>query len=615
MTEVAEAPAAPRLVAAAPDTTPDLREPRRRRPRSRGRRVLLLAAFLVMAQLLVRAWVSLAGVLSQNDLVVAGRSVRLPLLSSEFLVADDGRFAPLADLLTGALTRIAPLEYWPMAAALVVLQALASLAVLRLLRLLLGDRPVLLLPLVLYLFSPSRWPRSTTGRSPSALCRCRPASPGCAATRSPCTAPDGSVTPSQARSSSGSSSASASRRWSSRRSPSSCSSSCSASPARPPRGGRPSPGGVAVGRPGGDGAVLVWRFGSAVQPRTVPAEQSGSLTTAVDAVGTTITDGILPGLVGGPLFWTDFGTWADPPTALVVGAAAVLLAAGWISWRRQTGGVVWVLLVGYVVTNVLVLVVSRLTSGVSAEFALNLRFFPDIVLVAAIAVALVARAPARDATRTLLDRTERRDAAVLLTVFFLGLSLWSTASYNETRDNGMERAYLATAQRSLLSADAPVLDHAVAGSAVWGLSTPTTASHGSSPPWAWRRRQARTSPGSSAPRHPGRRPRRRPVRLRTGPAARLRLPRRAPRVVADHPEPGRRRGTVDGPAELPGQQRRLDPGDPENGEAEVAPVRAGANAVYLSMRGGGGHLRVSSETPDMSLCVDTAAVGLLESAD
>ena len=154
MTDVVEAPAATRAVPEAPGAAPAPPEPRRRGRWSASTRVLVAAAVLVVAQLLVRGWVALGGALSQDDLVVAGRSARQPLLSAEFLFPADDRFAPLADLLTAGLTRLAPLEYWPMAAALVLLQGLASLAVLRLLRLLLGTRPVLLLPLVLYLFSP-----------------------------------------------------------------------------------------------------------------------------------------------------------------------------------------------------------------------------------------------------------------------------------------------------------------------------------------------------------------------------------------------------------------------------------------------------------------------------
>ena len=52
-----------------------------------------------------------------------------------------------------------------------------------------------------------------------------------------------------------------------------------------------------------------------------------------------------------------------------------------------------------------------------------------------------------------------------------------------------------------------------------------------------------------------------------------------------------------------------------SGEGEVAPVRKGVNAVYLSLRGEGRLLSVSSETPDMALCVDQALVGVLEAAD
>ncbi len=61
---------------------------------------------------------------------------------------------PAAFLAAGLATAVAPLQWWPAAVTLVGLQLLASLAVLRLLWLLLGPRPALLAPLALYLFAP-----------------------------------------------------------------------------------------------------------------------------------------------------------------------------------------------------------------------------------------------------------------------------------------------------------------------------------------------------------------------------------------------------------------------------------------------------------------------------
>ena len=620
MTDVVEAPAATRAVPELPGLAPAPPESRRRRRWSAATRVLVAAAALIVAQLLVRGWVALAGALSQEDLVVAGRSARQPLLSAEFLFPDADRFAPLADLLTAGLTRLAPLEYWPMAAALVLLQGLASLAVLRLLRLLLGTRPVLLLPLVLYLFSPlalaafDNW-SIAVGAVPFQAALAWICGDAIALHRT-------------------------GRRWRFAVSGSvvlvlglGFGEKAVVVPAVAfvvlalvlRQSGDTSPI-VASLRRGlwlwvGLGAVLtafVWRFGPAVQPRTVPADQAGTVPTAVDAVGTSVTDGILPALVGGPLFWTDFGTWADPPTALVAGAAVVAVAAvGWTARRRQGGGVIWALLAAYVLACVVVLVVGRLTTGVTAEFALDLRSFPDIVLVAAIAVALVARAPAREPARgALLQSTERRDAAVLLAVFFVGLSLWSTAGYGQTRDNQPTRDYLATAERSLRAADAPLLDHPVDASVVWGLSTPYNRVS-----WVFAPVGIETSTSTDDPK----------VLAPSGTLVDARVDAEYASVPGPAPscgylvEPlGTGRITLGTPAaeaEWTVQLNYLAGSDGwilvqlGSGEGEVAPVRKGVNAVYLSLRGEGGRLTVSSETPDMALCIDQALVGVLEAAD
>ena len=620
MTDVVEAPAATRAVPQLPGTAPGMPELRRRRRWSGPTRVLVAAAVLIVAQLLVRGWVALSGALAQADLVVAGRSARQPILSAEFLFPDDDRFAPLADLLTAGLTRVAPLEYWPMAAALILLQALASLAVLRLLRLLLGTRPVVLLPLVLYLFSPlalaafDNW-SIAVGAVPfqAALAWiCGDAVALHRTGRRTRYAVSGTLVLALALG---------------------FGEKAVVIPAVAfvvlavvlRQSGETSPL-VASLRRGlllwaGQAAVLaafLWRFGPAVQPRTVPADHAGTVTTAVDAVGTSVTDGILPGLVGGPLFWTDFGTWADPPTALVVTAPVVAVAAvGWAARRRQGGGVVWALLACYVGVSVVLLVAGRLTAGVTAGFALNLRFFPDIVLVAAIALALVARAPVRDpARRALLDRTERRDAAVLLAVFFVGLSLWSTAGYGQTRDTQPTRDYLATAERSLRAADAPLLDHPVDASVVWGLSAPYNRVS-----WVFAPAGIETAVSTDDPK----------VLAPSGDLVDARVSAEHASVPGPAPacgyltEPlGTTRIVLDEPAadaEWTVQLNYLAGSDGwilvslGSGEGEVAPVRKGVNAVYLSLRGEGRLLSVSSETPDMALCIDQALVGVLEAAD
>jgi hypothetical protein len=578
--------------------------------------VLLAAAGAIVVQLLVRVWVARDGVLAQDDLVVTGRSARLPLLSADFLLPDGNSLAPLAHLLTGALTRVAPLEYWPMAVTLVLLQAVASLAMLRLLRLLLGDRPVLLLPLLLFLFSPlavaalDSWSTAVgalplqaglawvcgdavrmhrTGRRRYAVTATLAfATAVLFGERALVILPVSFAVLAVLLRQSGESSPLVAAL----------------------RGARWLWGGLVAAT-----AICIWQFWPAVHPRSVPAEQSGSLTSGVEAVVRTITHGILPGLVGGPLSWSDFGTWADPPAVLVAGALAVaVVTVVWVSWRRRGCGVIWALLAAYVGVAVLTLVVGRLTSNVAAAFPLSLRYFADVVPVAAIAVALVARAPAREAPRgSLLQHRERRDVAVLVAAFFVGLSLWSTGTYTQTRSTESTREYLANARESLAAVDAPLLDHAVPASVVWGPAAPDN-------------RISRVFA---------------PIGVETASS------------TADLQLLGPDGRLVDGrvtdefallPGLTPGCGHLVEPPAPtgilldgqvvagewtvqlnylasqsgwvtvafERGDALRVPVRAGLSTVYLTLRGEGGFLTVASRTPGLAVCIDTGLVGLLE---
>src|SRR3954468_22203309 len=113
------------------------------------------AAVLIAVQLLLRAVLAFRGYFYWDDLILIGRAGTQGLLSPSYLFDDhDGHVMPGAFLLAGAIIRLAPLNWlWP-AISLVVLQLLASLSLLRTLRVILGWRPVLLLPLTFALFTP-----------------------------------------------------------------------------------------------------------------------------------------------------------------------------------------------------------------------------------------------------------------------------------------------------------------------------------------------------------------------------------------------------------------------------------------------------------------------------
>ena len=116
--------------------------------------VVALAAVLVACALAVRIWVAASGNLYWDDLILAGRAGAHSLYSADFLFYNhDGHLMPGAFLLAGVVTKISPLHWTGPAITMVVLQLLASLAVLRLLLMLCGRRLIVLAPLAFYLFS------------------------------------------------------------------------------------------------------------------------------------------------------------------------------------------------------------------------------------------------------------------------------------------------------------------------------------------------------------------------------------------------------------------------------------------------------------------------------
>src|SRR5215207_8339666 len=113
------------------------------------------AAVLIAVQLAIRAVLAFRGYFYWDDLILTGRAGTQSLLSPAYLFDDhDGHVMPGAFLVAGVITHLAPLNWIGPAISLVVLQLLASLALLRALRVILGWRPVLLLPLTFALFTP-----------------------------------------------------------------------------------------------------------------------------------------------------------------------------------------------------------------------------------------------------------------------------------------------------------------------------------------------------------------------------------------------------------------------------------------------------------------------------
>ena len=125
------------------------------------------AAALIAVQLVIRAVLAFSGYFYWDDLILIGRAGAQDLLSAGYLFDDhDGHVMPAAFLVAGGITRLAPLEWIAPAISLIVLQLLASLALLRALHVILGWRPVLLVPLTFALFTPAGRPRRSRGGPP-----------------------------------------------------------------------------------------------------------------------------------------------------------------------------------------------------------------------------------------------------------------------------------------------------------------------------------------------------------------------------------------------------------------------------------------------------------------
>ena len=583
-----------------------------------GRRVVQVAGLLVVLQLLLRTWVAASGYFWQDDLIVASRAVSMPLLSSEFLMYDhDGHFMPAGFLLTGIFTHLAPLQFWPLVVAMVVMQALASLAVWRLLRLLLGDRPVLLVPLLLYLFSPLTLPAFSwwmaavnalalqagmawvaadavqlvrTGRIRFAVT----GSIACALALAffeksivvPVVAFAVVVLLQRAA-------------------------------------GDPAPimSALRCGRWLWTGLALVlavwgWAYSSVVGSPAIGPDGAGTVPQAIGLVRTGVLRGLLPALVGGPLTW-DAGAWADPPQAMtVIGGLAVLVAVVWSARRRRGCGVIWWLVAGYVAACAAAMVLGRLTVMTADVLALSLRYFSDSALVIAIALALVLQAPARTepARHRLLTGHGTRLVAVGAVAAFVLASLWSTVTYTRAWSAISTHDYLIAAEKSLAEADVPLLDHPVPPDVLWALAFPRNLASQVFAPLEDRPEFSRATPELLMLDGSG--------HLADARVAPLRWIQEGEFEGCGHPV-GDRRTTVvplDGPLvpwDWTVQLNYLAGADGVlevslDGESVRTPVQRGPNTVFLRVLGGGENLHVRSRTAGVAVCLDSGVVGRME---
>ncbi len=429
--------------------------------------VAAAAAALIGLQLLVRAALAFGGYFYWDDLIIVGRAGTQPLLSAAYLFSDhDGHVMPAAFLLGGVLTRLAPLVWlWP-ALSLLVLQLVASLALLRTLHVILGWRPVLLLPLMFGLFTPLTVPAFAwwaaalnylpmlaaltwvcgdavllvrTGNQRYAVTGVLAYFAGLLFFEKSAVIPFVAFTI-------------AALLW------------------------------HVTGR--ADPVRAVWRAGRSLWLASLvltaawaalylvvvnQKRWSGDLSMTWDLMRRAITHGIVPGLAGGPWQWQRWAPaspWAVPPPAAMVAGWTVLVAVLVVSaLRKRRIGATWLVALGYAVACQVPIYLMRSSAFTALELAQTLRYLPDLAWVLALLAAVGFCAPNRSGSQWLNSSGRRTAVTAVLALAFVASSLVSTRTFLTSWQDNPTKSYLQTAVRSLADArvksSSPLLDQEV----------------------------------------------------------------------------------------------------------------------------------------------------------
>jgi hypothetical protein len=424
------------------------------------------AAALIVVQLAIRGVLAFGGYFYWDDLILIGRAGTQDLLSPGYLFDDhDGHVMPGAFLLAGGITRLAPLNWIGPAISLIVLQLLASLALLRALHVILGWRPALLAPLTFALFTPLgvpgfAWWAAALNSLPmlaamawvcgDAILLVRTGNRRYAITGLAVYVggllffEKAAVIPFIAF-------------------------TIAALLAYVTHAGSP---------------MTVWRRGVRLWVPTlvvtaawivvylVVVDQkrwSGDLAMTWDLLGRSVTHGIVPGLVGGPWDWQRWAPaspWATPPVAVMVLGWLVLAAVVAVTFmRKQRIGPVWLAALGYAIACQIPIYLMRSSRFTALELAQTLRYLPDLVVVLALLAAVGLCAPNRAGSQWLESSQLRMIVIGSATALFVASSLYSTATFLTSWRDNPAQLYLRNAQVGLAAAShessAPMLDQEV----------------------------------------------------------------------------------------------------------------------------------------------------------
>jgi hypothetical protein len=424
------------------------------------------AVALIVVQLAVRAVLAFGGYFYWDDLILIGRAGTQSLLSPEYLFDDhDGHVMPGAFLVAGGITRLAPLNWIGAALSLLVLQCLASLSLLRALHVILGWRPVLLVPLTFALFTPLAvpgfaWWTAALNSLPMLTAMAWVCADAVLLQRT-------------------------------------------GNPRYAVTGLLVYVGGLLffekaavipfvaflvvalMNHVAGVGSVkTVWLRGirlwvpslvvtaSWVMVYLVVVDQkrwSFDLAMTWNLLTQSVTHGIVPGLVGGPWNWQRWAPaspWGTPPVAvMVLGWVALAGVVTVTLLRKKRIGAVWLAAMGYAVACQIPIYLMRSSQFTALELAQTLRYLPDLVVVLALLAAVGLCAPNREGSRW-LDASRKRTVAICsATAVLVASSLCSTATFLTSWRDNPAQPYLQNARAGLAEAarasSAPMLDQEV----------------------------------------------------------------------------------------------------------------------------------------------------------
>ncbi|CQD04968.1 transmembrane protein [Mycobacterium europaeum] len=428
----------------------------------------MAAGALIAIALGIRAALAFGGYFYWDDLILIGKAGTHNLLSPAYLFDDhDGHVMPGAFLLGGAIIRLAPLNWTGPAISLLVLQLSASLALLRALYVLLGWRPVLLVPLTFALFTPLAvpgfaWWAAALNSLPMLAALAWVCADAVLLVRT------------------------GNRRYA-------------------VTGTLAYLGGLLFFEKAavipfvafavaallrhvrGDRAALrtVWRAGLRLWVPTLALTAgwialylavvnqrrwSSDLAMTSELLVRSVTHGIVPGLAGGPWRWDRWAPaspWATPPPLVMALGWLVLAGTLLVSLvRKRHIGAVWLTAAGYAVACQVPIYLMRSSKQTALELAQTLRYFPDLVFVLALLAAVAFCAPNRAGGPRWLDASPGRTAVTLgLAALFVASSLYSTATFLTSWRDNPAQPYLRNAQADLAAAHAastaPLLDQEV----------------------------------------------------------------------------------------------------------------------------------------------------------